>query len=42
MEKYLNRKENIIVETTGKKIPNDLIKIVNQYDYNINHFVLKI
>ena len=35
MEKYLNRKDNIIVETTGKKIPNDLIKIVNQYDYNI-------
>jgi hypothetical protein len=35
MEKYLNNNDNIIVETTGKKIPKDLIEIVNQYDYNI-------
>jgi hypothetical protein len=32
---YLNNNNNIIVETTGKKIPKDLIKLVNQYDYNI-------
>lgn len=35
MEKYLNSKDNIIVETTGKKIPADLIKLATNHNYNI-------
>lgn len=35
IEKYLNRKENIIVETTGKKIPIQLIELAEQHNYNI-------
>ena len=35
MEKYLNSKDNIIVETTGKKIPADLIKLATHHNYNI-------
>ena len=35
LEKYLNLKDNIIVETTGKIVPVDLIKLAKDHNYKI-------